>query len=143
MGNIVLLIAAFFPVLAAPIAWMHGRRQGHRAIDEMVFFCAAELIVVLSLFVGGFGHTLVIDGFVGMGLRMKADGFRLLYASIACVMWLVTSLFSRDYLKHDHAPGRYAFFTLLTQGATVGLFLSDSLFTAFCFFEVMSMASYP
>ena len=25
----------------------------------------------------------------------------------------------------------------------MGLFLSDSIFSAFCFFEVMSMASYP
>src|SRR5699024_4151857 len=83
------------------------------------------------------------DGFLGMGIRMRADGFRALYAMIASVMWLVTSLFSRDYLRHDHATGRYAFFTLMTLGATVGLFLSDSIYTAFLFFEVMSLASYP
>ena len=142
-GSISLLIAAFFPVVAAPVVWSMGRRDGKQALMGMVASTAVELALLLILAFGGMGRELTIDGFIGMGLRMKADGFRVLYACIACVMWLVTSIFSRDYLKHDHAPGRYAFFTLLTQGATVGLFLSDSIFTAFCFFEVMSMASYP
>jgi len=142
-GNIVLLIAALYPVLCAPLAWVVGRKNGRASITAMVAFTATELAMLLVIAFGGMGMELSIDGFIGMGLRMKADGFRVLYACIACVMWLVTSIFSRDYLKHDHAPGRYAFFTLLTQGATVGLFLSDSIFSAFCFFEVMSMASYP
>ncbi len=142
-GSLSLLIAAFMPIVAAPVAWTMGRKNGKKAIVGMVGATAVELALLLILAFAGMGAELTIDGFVGMGLRMKADGFRVLYASIACVMWLVTSIFGRDYLKHDHAPGRYAFFTLLTQGATVGLFLSDSLFTAFCFFEVMSMASYP
>ena len=142
-GNLALLIAALFPVLCAPIAWTVGTKNGRAAITAMVGFTAVELAMLLVIAFGGMGLELTIDGFIGMGLRMKADGFRVLYACIACVMWLVTSIFSRDYLKHDHAPGRYAFFTLLTQGATVGLFLSDSIFSAFCFFEVMSMASYP
>ncbi|MDD6041037.1 MAG: complex I subunit 5 family protein [Clostridia bacterium] len=140
-GNLFLLVAAFFPIVCAPVAWAMGRRG--RAIQGMVASTAVEMALLLALAFAGMESVLAIDGFVGMGLRMKADGFRVLYACIACVMWLVTSIFGRDYLRHDHAPGRYAFFTLLTQGATVGLFLSDSLFTAFCFFEVMSMASYP
>ena len=140
-GNLFLLVAAFFPIVCAPVAWAMGRRG--RAIQGMVASTAVEMALLIALAFAGMESELAIDGFVGMGLCMKADGFRVLYACIACVMWLVTSIFGRDYLRHDHAPGRYAFFTLLTQGATVGLFLSDSLFTDFCFFEVMSMASYP
>ena len=142
-GNIALLLAAVLPIVCAPIAWAMGRKNGRRAIAAMVCATAAELALLLVIAFGCMGQTLTIDRFCGMGLRMRADGFRALYACIACVMWLVTSIFSRDYLRHDHAPGRYAFFTLLTQGATVGLFLSDSLYTAFLFFEVMSLASYP
>ena len=142
-GNIVLLIAALYPILCAPLAWAMGRRDGKRSILGMVAYTAIELLLLLALWLTPGDKTLVLPEACGMGMRMSIDGFRGLYACIACVMWLVTSIFSRDYLKHDHAPGRYAFFTLLTQGATVGLFLSDSLYTAFLFFEVMSLASYP
>ncbi len=143
MGNVLLLIAAFLPIVCAPLCWAAGRKEGRRAIAAMVATTAAEMALLLVIAFACFDSRFTLNGFVGMGLRMRADGFRVLYACVACVMWLVTSLFSRDYLRHDHAPGRYALFTLLTQGATVGLFLSDSLFSAFVFFEVMSMASYP
>lgn len=136
-----LLILALFPILCAPVAYCAGKKG--KAIAAMVLFTAVELAAILLTAFFGMGTTLELPGAVGMGMRMSIDGFRGLYASIACVMWLVTSIFSRDYLGHDHAPGRYALFTLITQGATVGLFLSDSIYTAFLFFEVMSMASYP
>ena len=136
-----LVILALFPILCAPVAYACGKRG--KAIAAMVAVTAIELIAIVLTAFTGFGMTLELPQAVGMGMRMKIDGFRGLYASIACVMWLVTSIFSRDYLKHDHAPGRYALFTLITQGATVGLFLSDSIYTAVLFFEVMSMASYP
>lgn len=145
-GSLILLILAVVPMLCAPLAWALGRKGGQRAIAVMVACSAVEvaaLIWLTALAAGGNALRLTWEGFLGMGIRMRADGFRALYAMIASVMWLVTSLFSRDYLRHDHATGRYAFFTLMTLGATAGLFLSDSLYTAFLFFEVMSLASYP
>ena len=145
-GSLILLILAVVPMLCAPLAWALGRKGGQRAIAVMIACSAVEvaaLIWLTALAAGGNALRLTWEGFLGMGIRMRADGFRALYAMIASVMWLVTSLFSRDYLRHDHATGRYAFFTLMTLGATVGLFLSDSLYTAFLFFEVMSLASYP
>ena len=145
-GSLLLLILAVVPMLLAPLAWALGRKGGQRAIAVMIACAAVEmaaLIYLTALAAGGNAARLTWDGFLGMGIRMRADGFRALYAMIASVMWLVTSLFSRDYLRHDHATGRYVFFTLMTLGATVGLFLSDSIYTAFLFFEVMSLASYP
>lgn len=76
------------------------------------------------------------------GLRFEADGFRALYSLIAGWMWLMTTLFSRQYLAHYHHRNRYYFFTLMTFGATLGVFLSADLITTFVFFEIMSFTSY-
>ena len=146
-----LLVPVLIPILAALLLYVRTRAfkcedRHQSAIHWMIgatAMTAACLIWMLVQAQSGVIRTLTIDGFVGMGLRMRADGFRALYALVAGVMWVVTSVFSRDYFKHEHAVERYVFFVLLTFGATVGLFLSDSLFSAFCFFEVMSMASYP
>lgn len=78
----------------------------------------------------------------GMELSFAVDGFRGLYALIAAFMWLVSTLFSFDYMAHYSKKNRYYFFLLLTLGATVGVFLSADFFTMFLFFEIMSMASY-
>ena len=79
----------------------------------------------------------------GMGISFRSDGFRSIYCCIAAFMWFITSLFSEKYFAHYHNRTRYYSFNLLTLTGVMGMFLSDDLYTAFIFFEIMSMASYP
>lgn len=84
----------------------------------------------------------VIPAVGGYGLSFRADGFRSLYALVASFMWAVAALFTPGYMAHGHSQGRYCAFTLMTLGATLGVFLSDDLLTVFLFFEIMSFTSY-
>ncbi len=139
-------LAALLPILGAPLAWVLGRRGYRRAIMLMLCVSTAALALTLGAFImaaGGNECVFALEGFCGGTLRMRADGFRALYASVAGFMWLVCSAFSLDYFAHEEDAGRYALFTLLTLGAVIGLFLSDTLYSAFVFFEIMSLASYP
>ncbi len=79
----------------------------------------------------------------GFSLSFCMDGFRLLYAGIAVLMWTVSLLFTPRYFRGHAHTGRYYFFTVLTFFATVGVFLSDDLLCTFIFFEIMSFSSYP
>ena len=145
-GDLLLPLAALLPILAAPVAWALGRDGFKRAVLVMISASAASLAMLVCLLLrasNGVAAVFALPGFCGLGLQMRADGFRALYACIAGMMWLVTSVFSLDYFRHEHCAGRYALFTLITLGAVVGLFLSDTLYSAFLFFEVMSLASYP
>ena len=87
-------------------------------------------------------YDVIIGNICGLGLSFRFDGFRILYAVIATFMWLMAMLFSIEYMKHYDNKKRYYVFSLLTYAATVGVFLSADLFTAFLFFEVMSFTSY-
>ena len=78
----------------------------------------------------------------GLGISLKLDGFRALHAGIAAFMWMMTTIFTKEYLHHYQHKLRYMFFTLITCGATVGVFLSADLMTTFIYFEIMSIASY-
>ncbi|MDD3335420.1 MAG: proton-conducting transporter membrane subunit [Eubacteriales bacterium] len=145
-GNVLLFLVAVVPMLAAPLSYALGRKRAMNAVWVMVTAAAAVMAALIGLLVSaaqGAAQSFQWDGFCGLGLSMTADGFRALYACVAGLMWLITSVFSLDYFKHEENVGRYAFFTLMTFGATVGLFLSGTLFSTFLFFEVMSLASYP
>ena len=98
------------------------------------------LMCILAYF--GMGSELFVPGICGMGLRFGLDGFRMVYGLVAAFMWMMTLLFSREYLSHEKHLGRYYFFQLVTLSATLGVFLSTDLFTTFIFFEVMSFTSY-
>lgn len=85
---------------------------------------------------------LEIPGICGLGLHFKLDSFRILYGSIAAFMWLMSTLFSKEYLSHYKNKGRYYCFTILTFFATEGVFFSADFYTTFIFFEIMSFTSY-
>lgn len=88
------------------------------------------------------GRIFYLPGICGLGLSFEISGFSILYGMIAAFMWLMTTLFSMEYLAHDRKRRRYDLFSLATFAATEGIFFSADLYTTFVFFEVMSLASY-
>ena len=76
------------------------------------------------------------------GLLFQMDGFRSIYAIITTLMWMGTTIFSAEYFAHYRNRNRYYLFMLLTEGATVAVFLSGDVLTLFTFFEVMAFTSY-
>ena len=141
-----LLFLVFFPMAAAVCSYLIGRKDKKLRDHAVQIFCLIEFAVAaaaMGLVVAGKELSAAIPGFCGFGLSFQLDGFRALYALVAGVMWLMTSLLSGDYFAHHYRNrNRYYFFFLLTQGATVGVFLSADLFTTFIFFEIMSFTSY-
>lgn len=85
---------------------------------------------------------ILIPGICGFGLHLRLDGFRLIYTLIAVLMWSVSGVFSREYMAHYQKRVRYYVFFWITFLATVGVFLSEDLYTTFIFFEIMSFTSY-
>lgn len=144
MRSFFLPFLSLFPMISAVICYVIGRKS--KTVRDIMadVFAAAEfglLILLLTDIIAGKTVEAVLPGIL-CGLHMEADGFRGIYALIAGFMWLMTTVFSRQYLSHYRNKNRYYFFVLLTFGATVGVFLSADLLTTFIFFEIMSFTSY-
>ena len=139
--NLLLPLLCFAPMLAALICYLAGRRSV--ALMNVLVGLSGIIVFLgcLSLnFIGSLSFTL--KGFCGLGLHLRTDGFRTIYAGVAAFMWMMTGLFAPEYFAHYHNRARYSFFNLMTLGATLGVFLSDDLYTTFIFFEIMSFTSY-
>ncbi|MBO5094015.1 MAG: NADH dehydrogenase [Lachnospiraceae bacterium] len=144
-GNLILLFCVMLPFAGALVSYVIGRKNKiwrDYFADGVVVL---EFILFLLLFIsyGKMGEQQFIwRDFCGMGLQLTLDGFRVLYGLIAAFMWMMTTVFSKEYLKSYRNRNRYYMFVLLTLGATVGVFLSADLYTTFIFFEIMSFTSY-
>ncbi len=145
MKDYILLLPILLPMIGALASYILGRRskKGRDILADTVgalefLICAGLLATAAS----GRELALSVDNICGRGLELKLDGFRAVYALIAAVMWMMTTVFSNEYLGHYRNRNRYYLFTLLTCGATVGVFLSNDFFTTFIFFEIMSFTSY-
>lgn len=156
-GNVMLSFLVFFPMFGALASYLIGRKNKAArdyTADAIVIVEFALMLYVFCMYytalsraenpANSFGYPLsdTISGFCGMGLHFTIDGFRVLYGLIACFMWMMSTIFSKEYFAHYRNRNRYYLFMLATLGATVGVFLSADLYTTFIFFEMMSFTSY-
>ncbi len=144
-GDPVLLLLTLWPIVGAFICYLIGRKSKKLRDYFADFITILEFAIVVYLLIqvmGGREYAFRLDNICSRGLYLKMDGFRALYAGIAILMWMMTTIFSREYFSHYRNRNRYYLFLLITFGSTVGVFLSGDLFTTFIYFEIMSMASY-
>ncbi len=160
-GNVMLFFLVFFPMAGAVVSYLVGRKHKTGRDYAADFVVAVEFAAMLYVFVSYFtaagwigqnpagleaapGYVTYgnIPGVCGMGLHFILDGFRALYGLVAAFMWLLSTLFSKEYFAGYRNRNRYYLFLLLTLGAIMGVFLSADLYTMFIFFEMMSFTSY-
>lgn len=160
-SNAALAILVFYPFVGGLLCYALGH-QGDICTDpagKQRFAClrdwsgdfvtATELVLMLVLFgvcgpgiAAGSAEEFFVPGICGFGLHFTMDGFRLVYGTVASLMWMMTTILSREYFKHHGNRSRFYLFLLMTLGATMGVFLSADLYTTFIFFEIMSFTSY-
>lgn len=161
-GNILLINLILWPFAAAVICYLSGwkkvpygtegstetegealKRKDFRNILVIASIALESMLYVFAIISSEKnGYTLHIDKICGLGLNLYFGGFRTVYSGVALLMWSMTALFSREYFAHYRNRNRYYFFFLMTLGATLGVFMSGDLYTAFVFFEIMSFTSY-
>ena len=159
LKSILLVILVFYPFAGAFLCLLAGKGiPGRKEIaadrndlfrDYLAdFVTVSEFLLMLILAaatVGTANTSPIFSGLpevCGFGLNFTLDGFRILYGLAASLMWMMTTIFSREYMQRHENKNRYYLFLLLTLGATMGVFLSADLYTTFIFFEVMSFTSY-
>lgn len=141
-GNVILLILVLFPMIMAGFAYALGTRTKLDGVDVAIGTGIFEFVLMLYTALALGTGDLYVPEVCGMGLHFTLEGFRCVYGLVAAFMWMMTLLFSKEYMAHEEHRDRYFFFQLMTLGATMGVFLSSDLFTTFIFFEVMSFTSY-
>lgn len=141
MNSYLLAILVFYPMVGALLTWLVGLKN-EKIRDYLAdFITISEFVLMLTLAIQGPMNCEVKD-ICGFGLHFTLDGFRDVYGSIAALMWMMTTILSREYFTHHDNRNRFYLFLLLTLGATMGVFLSSDLYTTFIFFEIMSFTSY-
>lgn len=147
--NIILAVLVFYPFLGGLLSYAAGRYREEWRDYLADFVTVSEFCLMLFLALqnrGNLGTGVAAEFYApeicGFGLHFTLDGFRVIYGLVAALMWMMTTILSREYFRHHENRNRFYLFLLLTLGATMGVFLSADLYTTFIFFEMMSFTSY-
>ena len=141
-GNAVLFILVLYPMIMAAAAYVMGRKGKEGGVKAAIAAGVIEFALVAGTVLLLGKADLYVPQVCGTGFHFTLEGFRCVYALTASFMWMMTLLFSKEYMAHGDHRDRYFFFQLMTLGAVMGVFLSADLFTTFVFFEIMSFTSY-
>ena len=80
---------------------------------------------------------------LALNLRFGADAVTRLFAVLFAVLFLLSGVFSLEYMEHDHAPGRYNCFFLLTLSAMLALSAAQTMTAFYLCYEAMTLLSLP
>ncbi len=84
----------------------------------------------------------IFDILPGLGLSVRVDILSFCLALISSLVWALVSIYSLDYMSHEHGTDRYYPIFIFVLGSCLGIFMAGDFFTLFVFFELMSLLSY-
>jgi multicomponent Na+:H+ antiporter subunit D len=81
----------------------------------------------------------------GLSLEFALEPLGLLFATVAAVLWPVTTVFAIGYLRGDGEEDqtRFYFFFALTIAMAMWIAFSGNLITLFIGYEIMTLATWP
>ena len=81
----------------------------------------------------------------GLPLRLEIEPLGMLFALVASVLWLITSIYSIGYMRAHHEKNQTRFYALFAVaiGSTMGVAFAGNMFTLFLWYEVLTVSTYP
>jgi multicomponent Na+:H+ antiporter subunit D len=147
--SVIPLFAVISPAVGAVLIAFTGERRANLrefwSIAAGVVLFGLIACTIPQVLAGLTEKYVLFDVLPGVELAFRVDGFGLLFALGASVLWILTSCYSIGYMRtlQEHAQTRYYACFALALSATIGVAFSANLFTLFVFYEALSLVTYP
>jgi len=143
-----ILMTMLLPLLGA-VGIIATRR--HPDLREAVTLVTASLVAILVIiianrFLDGEEFALTVaEPLAGVSIAFKVEALGMLFALVAGLLWLVTSIYSIGYMRSHNEKNQTRFFAAFAVAisCTLGIAFSDNLFTLFLFYELLTLSTYP
>ena len=140
-------------ILLLPLAGAAGiiiARHHPNVREGVTLLCAtliAILVVVLATrFMDGevFALTLT-EPLPGITIAFELEALGMLFALVAGLLWVVTSIYSIGYMRGHNEQNQTRFYAAfaVSIATTMGIAFSANLFTLFLFYELLTLSTYP
>ncbi len=143
-----ILGAIALPLIGAPLIALLGPRPNLREAATLITG-GLLVLVVLSLvpevLAGARPGIQLLEIMPGLALDFKIEPLGMLFALIASVLWIITSIYSIGYMRshHEENQTRFYVFFAVAIAAVMGVAFAGNMLTLFIFYEVLTLSTYP
>ena len=143
-----LLLILLLPFLGALAIIAVGKFPNLR---ESVTLGTAALVAILVVitatrFLGGETFALTVsEPMPGITIAFKIEALGMLFALVAGLLWVVTSIYSIGYMRSLKEQNQTRFFAsfAVAISCVMGVAFAENLFTLFLFYELLTLSTYP
>jgi multicomponent Na+:H+ antiporter subunit D len=140
--------AMLVPLIGAVAISLLGRSPNAR--EAVTLITATILIGVVyqiyhRLQAGEVGELVLAEPVPGLAIAFAVEPLGMLFAVIASLLWLVTSIYAIGYMRGHEEKNQTRFFTTFAVAiaGTMGIIFSANLLTLFLFYEFLTISTYP
>ena len=137
MNTILLALCVFLPLLTAPVIYAVCKKSYAFANTLLRVVTFAVFAITLCLVFAREAPSLTLESFSVLSLSFSFAGFRAVLSTLCAFAFMISVFSSRFYFENSAENPRYFAFTMLTMSGTMGVFLSNDLFTTYLFFEII------
>ena len=148
MSESLLAWIVFTPLIGAAAVLLTGRWPNLREAVSLItggVLIAQVTKLVSPVLAGETPSVLLAVPVPGVPLALQIEPLGLLFALIAAVLWVATTVYAIGYMRghgEKHQTRFFAFFAIAIS-ATMGVALAQNLFTLFLFYELLTLSTYP
>ena len=146
--ELAIIAALGLPVAGALLISLCARRPNLRetvtlATAAALFLCVASILP--AVLAGGRPAVRWLEPVPGISLAFEVEPLGMLFALIASLLWIVSSIYSIGYMRANEEAHQTRFYVCfaLAIASTVGIAFSANLLTLFIFYEALTLATYP
>jgi multicomponent Na+:H+ antiporter subunit D len=143
-----LLLSVFSPFAGALGIVLFRQRPNLREAVTLLTAATVCLIVVMIYMRFDDGAAMAIDiaePLPGLSIRFELEPLGMLFAIVASILWLVTSVYAIGYMRKHHEKNQTRFYAMfaIAIGSTLGIAMAGNLFTLFLWYEILTISTYP
>jgi multicomponent Na+:H+ antiporter subunit D len=144
-----LLLLAVFTPFAGALAIVLFRHWPNLRETVTLMTAATVCLIVVTVFMRFSSDTLIAidiaEPLPGLAIRFEVEALGMLFALVASILWLVTSIYAIGYMRKHHEKNQTRFYAMfaIAIGSTLGIALAGNLFTLFLWYEMLTISTYP
>ena len=135
-------MAAVLPILLCG-RWPNVREAW--SLSAAVVTAAIVIRMLPATLAGVASEAVLFELAPGVSVAFHADAAGMIFALLASLLWVVTTVYSIGYMRvlHEHRQTRYYAAFALSVASALGVALSANLLTFVLFYELLTLATYP
>jgi multicomponent Na+:H+ antiporter subunit D len=143
LSNIIIILPIVFPfILAILMATIKfGEKQRNVFVSIGVILNLIFIIIIFYLFGESRVHLFKLNEFLDIYFRI--DKLSILFSLLVATLWIFTTFYAMEYMKHEGKKKRFFVFFLATLGVTMGIAFSGNLITLYAFYEFLTLSTFP